>query len=517
MGEVFEAKHAATGRRVAIKIMQLRTQGADEDTSSLLKRFEREAKAMGAINSPHIVQVLDAGVDAESNEPYMVMEYMDGHDLAKTLKKTGPLPVDTVLRLAVQAAEGLAKAHDIGIVHRDIKPGNIFLAQADDGSRTVKILDFGIARYRDNEDGSSELTKDLTKTGSMLGSPQYMAPEQARGRKDIDAAADVWSMGIVLYKLLTGDTPHGKHDGGLGELLITICCVAAPSIQNRAPWVPPGLASVVHRAIDLNPRARFQHARELCDALRALLPSGAPLLTEEMFRAVSDQERSAVQEKIDFEHSTTSRGPQLPLIPPANESGSISSALIAESTHSEGPKKSGGRVLIGLGFALALGAVATAGGLFLLKKQRDAVKLAETAAVPTASAKTADIANIGPDSSSKAAESKEAVEVTVRVGGAGLTTSKLTVTVDGTPASVNGQGELKLKGTLGSSHAIKVVAGPRSVLKDVVISAKGPVPSEVMIPAIVRGGTVRDNGGGGNAAGKAPGVPTAKTIATVFE
>src|SRR5262245_50414533 len=201
MGAVVEGEHTGTGRRVAIKLV---TREILHDQKQLV-RFQLEARSASSIDSEHIVQVLDWGIDEATGLPFMVMELLVGEDLQQLLQRLGPLPAELALRITAQACRGLAKAHAAGVVHRDIKPGNIFLAQRDD-SITVKLLDFGIAKITSEAFHRAE-EGGLTRTGSMIGSPHYMSPEQAQGLKTIDGRSDIWSLGVVLYKALAGRTP----------------------------------------------------------------------------------------------------------------------------------------------------------------------------------------------------------------------------------------------------------------------------------------------------------------------
>ncbi|HTN88848.1 MAG TPA: serine/threonine-protein kinase, partial [Sorangium sp.] len=200
MGAVYEAVDVALQRRVAVKdIAPELAHGR-----SALGRFEREAKAASAVQTEHIVRVLDAGVDRETGSPFLVMELLRGEDLAELLDRLGPLPPGLALRIVAQACVGLQKAHAAGVLHRDIKPANLFLARREEGGGiVVKLLDFGVAKIRPVHDPRRDTT-GLTRSGHVLGTPRYMSPEQARGIKDVDHRTDLWSLGVVLYRALAG-------------------------------------------------------------------------------------------------------------------------------------------------------------------------------------------------------------------------------------------------------------------------------------------------------------------------
>ena len=287
MGAVYEARHAGTGRRCAVKVIAGEALAKSED---IVNRFRREAMASGAIESQYIAQVMDTGVDPQSGSPYIVMELLVGEDLEQTVKRLGPLPPDVALRIGAQACLGLQKAHESGVVHRDIKPANIFLTRRDGGELVAKLLDFGIAKVTVDPLSSTD-GKSLTRTGSLLGSPLYMSPEQALGQKTIDHRTDVWSLGVVLYEALTGATPHPSAET-LGVLIMRICSEPPPPVQELAPWVPPEIAAVVHRALALDPAARWASASEMFAAMRALLPGGHSL-DESMLAALSAEARQA--------------------------------------------------------------------------------------------------------------------------------------------------------------------------------------------------------------------------------
>ena len=229
-------------------------------------RFEREARAASASATKHIVDVLDAGTDRATGRPFMVMQLLDGEDLAQLLMRAGPLRVDLALRIIAQACRGLAQAHAAGVIHRDIKPANLFLSY--EGSEAVvKILDFGVAKVTNDS-----MCLGLTRTGTMIGSPHYMSPEQARGRSDSDHRSDLWSLGVVAYKLLSGRIPFA-HVKGLGDLLVALCCETVPPLSAAAPWLRPEVATFVHRALVAEPAQRYQDADVMGAAARRLIRS----------------------------------------------------------------------------------------------------------------------------------------------------------------------------------------------------------------------------------------------------
>ncbi len=280
MGAVYEARHTGTGRRVAVKVVT----GPLATDPDLVSRFEREARAAGAIESEHIVQVLDVGQDGPSSPPYLAMEYLVGEDLADVLDRLGPVPPDTALRIGVQACLGLEKAHAAGIVHRDVKPANLFLSRRESGEIVVKLLDFGIAKVNEGEVRPERRSRALTRTGAILGSPLYMSPEQSRSRGPIDHRTDLWSLGVVLYEALAGRTPF-EHVTSMGDFIVSVCTVPSTPIREHAPWVDPMLAQAVERAIAIDPAGRYQSAAEMREALSVFLPSGASLQTPMLVRA----------------------------------------------------------------------------------------------------------------------------------------------------------------------------------------------------------------------------------------
>ncbi len=263
MGVVYEARHNWTGRLVAVKVLsseRVRERGFND-------RFAREARAAARVHHRNVVDVLDSGFDPDAGGFYIVQELLEGEDLRARLSREGRLAPDTAVELMVGVADGLTAVHEHQIVHRDVKPGNIFIARAPDGATTPKVIDFGVSKLLD-EPASTDTT-----TGEVLGTPRYMAPEQLRGERDIDARADVWGAGAVLYEALAGRAPFEATNH---NLLVFEVLSGAPVATIEG--IPSSLMAVVRRALERDRARRFGSMRELRDALIAWRhePSEAP-------------------------------------------------------------------------------------------------------------------------------------------------------------------------------------------------------------------------------------------------
>lgn len=280
MGSVYEGVDVATGRRVAIKLLHEVDGEYGDGRPPRIRRFEREAKAIRSIDTPHIVSVLDAGTHPETGVPYIVLEFLEGEDLQQAIDRLGPLPPLFALKVVAQACLGLKAAHAVGVIHRDIKPANLFLCQQSGGEIVVKLLDFGIAKLL-RGGACAEQASTLTDSGTMLGSPYYMSPDQLRNAKQADHRTDIWSIGAVLYCALTGRPPHADIKIFV-KLIAAICGQRPPPLQKLGPWVLPEVTRIVESAMEIDPSQRFPSVLAMLDALRALLPDGFALHEEEI-------------------------------------------------------------------------------------------------------------------------------------------------------------------------------------------------------------------------------------------
>ncbi len=296
MGMVYEARDVSSGRRVAVKWMHGQS-FADDDPNLL--RFQQEARIAGALDSPHVTAVYECAREPRKEVVFQVMELLRGEDLQSLLERVGALEPAVVLRIAVQASSGLAAAHRAGVVHRDIKPDNIFLSRSEGETVVVKLLDFGIAKIRQSKDGNQGMTvplNSMTSSGEMLGTPLYMAPEQFEDAKNVDARADVYSMGVTIYAMLAGAPPHADSKSFM-QILRAIMTGPPPSLLKHAPWVRPTLAAVVEKTMQSDPKARYANAAELLEALTKELEGSSDLLEAHLVGIAAERkfvERSEV-------------------------------------------------------------------------------------------------------------------------------------------------------------------------------------------------------------------------------
>jgi serine/threonine protein kinase len=255
MGAVYEARHTVIGKRVAVKVLLEKFL----EKPDLVARLLQEARLASSIGHENIVDVTDFGTTSDGRA-FVVMEFLEGESLAQLVIRDAPLPVERSLRIARQVASALGAAHDKGIVHRDVKPENVYLVRRGEADY-VKVVDFGVSKAVHTREEGPEWQR-LTRTGMVLGTPLYMSPEQARGGEDIDARADIWAVGVLLYECLTGEVPFRAHNY-LGVISQVLTEEAAPPSRLRPELgIPVGVEAVVMHALEKDRTRRYQRMAE---------------------------------------------------------------------------------------------------------------------------------------------------------------------------------------------------------------------------------------------------------------
>ncbi|WP_394823674.1 serine/threonine protein kinase [Pendulispora albinea] len=340
MGMVFAAQHMIMGQRVAVKMLL-------PDAlivPSAIERFHREAQAAANIRNEHVVRIMDVG-HTETGAPYIVMEYLVGSDLGELIERRKNIPIQEAVDYVLQTCEAMADAHRIGIVHRDLKPGNVFLTRRSDGTPLIKVLDFGISKLGEEMMGQKQW--QLTRTHVMMGSPLYMSPEQIRNAKTVDRRSDIWSLGIILFELLTGQLPFE------GETAIAICAQVAadPPIPLRLlhPEMPEELEDIILRCLEKEPEQRFDDVAALAEALAPFASEAGRASAVRVRRTLSDASQmptlNAARIKVDPPRKATPR-------PLAKTDASWQKKAMREAGL---PPKRRGRTFLGLVFVGALG------------------------------------------------------------------------------------------------------------------------------------------------------------------
>jgi serine/threonine-protein kinase len=277
MGVVVAAHHIHLDEKVAIKFLWPDMLGNRE----AVERFAREARAAVKIKSEYVARVSDVG-SLENGAPYMVMEYLEGQDLAAWLEERGPLPLEQAVELTLQACEALAEAHGLGIVHRDLKPANLYAIRRADGLLCTKVLDFGISKA--TRLGGSGPDLFMTRTSALIGSPLYMSPEQLESAKYVDARTDIWALGATLYELLTGRRPFEADT--LPELVVQILSRPPQPLLYFRPALPAQLEPVVLRCLEKARDARYRNVAELATALQPFGPDRARVTVERVSQVI---------------------------------------------------------------------------------------------------------------------------------------------------------------------------------------------------------------------------------------
>ena len=423
MGCVWRARHLVLGSPVAIKLVR----PSLAERPGMRDRFLREAKAAALLRGVHVVQILDHGVDGGA--PFIAMEYLEGESLAARLSREGKLSPAATALVMTGVARALGRAHKMGIVHRDLKPDNIFLAR-DEAGEIVKVLDFGIAKVLGPVALDSQERRS-TETGTMLGTPCYMSPEQARGRKEMDTRSDLWSFAVIAFECLTGRRPFDA--AALGELMMQICSEPIPKPSSIAP-VPRGFDAWFERATQRDPAARFQTVRETSDALAEILTPG-----DRWVEVTGDVEPAA---------ATGSRAARLP-----------------------GARRALWPVGIGAAVAVVVGVTVS-----------DPHGHIDDPGVPAS-------ALVGPSPSPDTTTVPAASTTPVPASSPEMRRVRLvvlpsdaSVEIDGAPARVVG-GAVEIAGQLGTVHHARVFKGPSSVEGDVSITVEGAIPAKMDLDA----------------------------------
>ena len=345
MGIVVAARHLELDERVAIKFLIGEREGAATE------RFLREARSAAKIKGEHVCRVFDFG-RTETGEPYIVMEHLEGTDLATVLERDGAQKVEPVVGWIVETCDALAEAHALGIIHRDLKPANVFLANRPDGTSLAKVLDFGISKLPFGE--------TVTGPEVKMGSPLYMSPEQIESARDVDARSDVWSLGVVLYELLTGKPPF-VGDSML-QLSVTIREKEPTPLGELAPDVPEPLAEVVAKCLAKRPADRWPSVAALAVALRPFAPPEVNALLSRLERRVTG---AALDATLPAPPKTTPRDDS----PLARARGTFAplQSTLGDALPSATTTSRRGRVA---GSVFALGLVAAAIGVYGVRVSR---------------------------------------------------------------------------------------------------------------------------------------------------
>jgi serine/threonine-protein kinase len=353
MGVVVAAMHLQLEQMVAMKFLLPHAL----ESSVVVARFTREARAAVRIKSEHIARIMDVGT-LESGAPYLVMEYLEGSDLAALLRARGRLSIEDAVDYILQASEAIAEAHRLGIVHRDLKPANLFLARTD-GAPSIKVLDFGISKMSSFTESGSEVGT-MTHTGVLLGSPMYMSPEQLTSPREVDARTDIWSLGVVLHQLLAGEPPFNGTT--VTQISIGVVQQPAPALEKIRPEVPLGLAAAVRRCLEKNRAQRYASIEELAIGLADFAPPRSRASLEHIHWTASGQAAPAPADLLDVAFSKGALDASLGSAVPTATDDSTQGEWVGTATRRwVRPRRRGLRV--GLGGA---GLVSAAAALWLV-------------------------------------------------------------------------------------------------------------------------------------------------------
>lgn len=430
MAKIYVAKHKVLGREVAVKVLK----GGCADDSDAVQRFTNEGRAAGTLGHPNIVECTDIGTTPDG-KPYLVLELLVGHSLADEIIRSGPLAIGRAAKIASRIADALATAHAAGVVHRDLKSDNVFLARKRGVVDWVKVLDFGVSKF--HEDSGN------TQKGSMLGTPDFMAPEQVVDARAVDSRADIYALGVILYEMLAGRRPF--HGIAFPMVLYTIAHEPPPRLDSFRKDIPPEVLAIVEKAMSKRPEDRQSSMIELVMALEPfadrvsmdasmddLVASSSAKITALQFAEL--QQLGAAEEKR--RSSSTGAAP--------------TSATLANASDKK-PSRSVATVLGAIGIAAILGVGVYASTWFRSNGVRDE-------AAPAASpAKMIDAMII-------------------------VTPPDASVEIDGRPVD-HSNGVVKIRGVVGTVHHVRAFVGSHETRAEVVISLSGPVPARIEVAA----------------------------------
>jgi serine/threonine-protein kinase len=373
MAIVMAARHETLRQRVALKL--LRPEAAE--SRQYAQRVLREARAAAALKSEHVTRVLDLG-QLDSGEPYIVMELLEGSDLSAVLAERGPLPVVEVAAYLVQACDAIAEAHACGIVHRDLKPSNLFLTRRRDGSPLVKLMDFGISKVEGRPDES------LTTSQDSLGTPHYMSPEQLLHTRDVDARSDVWALGVLAFRLLTG--AYAFHGETMAAVHIAVVSAPIPRLRDVRPDAPPAIDDLIVRCLVRDRADRLQSVKEFASVLLPFVDEG----TRQRYAHLREP-LAQIAESRRAEAATATTEP-------------ITKATWGTDGEVQ-PRR--GRAWIGV--ALATVVLASAGALVIAMQRRPAMPAPVVVAAPSELPSAPDLASAPPPTSAPGPASAPAI------------------------------------------------------------------------------------------------------------
>jgi serine/threonine protein kinase len=497
MGYVLSATHVELQQRVAIKML-LPERANDADT---VARFMREGRTAAKIRSEHVARVLDVG--SAAGTPFMVMEHLDGDDLAVVLRKRKRLSVAVAVDYLLQACEAIAEAHAMRTVHRDLKPANLFVVARPGGGECVKVLDFGISKMAPAEGALA-----LTRTTSTVGTPLYMSPEQLTSSKSVDMRADIWALGVILFELVAGRTPFQADS--LAQLGAHVLTANAPDVRTLVPEVPAGIADAIATCLRRDPRERFPSLAELAAALAPFGSAAAATSAEQIRRVLAEVPRSSfvMPKAFEIDRNVDALSSTLGLsLPPAA---------------TEAARRSSRAAWVGAGLLVlaVVGGVAgvmvgklsdrTAGPAGTSSGASSFVAWVAASAGPMTEPSTAPVA--APPAPSASAPATRVVQVTIGAP------ADAKVDVDGSAVAVRA-GKVEIEGALGSVHRVRVSAGGRETTTEVILADSGPSPARVALaPAgrSVKPAAGAPGGGGANTGGSTitPVTPVAKPDST---